>query len=456
MDWARLRSVWKRTLSLSAPIAAETVVRTAMRTTDVLVTALFSPAAVVAVTLGDLYARFPLRIGLGLGGGAIALSSQDTGAGETASRDEAITQALLIGFLVGLPFAVGALLFAEPAIRLFDPSAEAVRLGATYLGIVLVTAPARLVTLVAARSLQGTGDTRTPMYVNVFANLTNIAGSVVLGLGLLGAPELRVAGVGYATATANVTAATLFLGALASDRTAPAFVRPRSLTITKQLLQVSVPRTLEGLISEAAQFPFNALLLSFPAGDSVTAGFQIARRLYQQVTAPISRSFNVAASVLVGQALGESNADRAHFDGRAVAGLSVVLVGLLGLALALAAPVAVGVFTGAPAVVEYGVAFARVYGLAGVALAAFSALSGGLQGASETRIPLLARTTARFGLFVGLSWLLALTLGYGPVGVYVGMGLSYLWMALVVWWGFERTAWAPRAAKMMSERAESA
>ncbi|PSQ30304.1 MATE family efflux transporter [Halobacteriales archaeon SW_6_65_46] len=455
MEWSRLRSVWKRTLSLSVPIAAETVVRTAMRTTDVLVTALFSPAAVVAVTLGDLYARFPLRLGLGLGGGAIALSSQDTGADEIASRDEAITQALLIGLLVGLPFALVALLFAEPAIRLFDPSETAIRLGATYLSIVLVTAPARIVTLVAARSLQGTGDTRTPMYINSFANLVNIVGSVALGLGLFGAPELRVAGVGYATAAANVTAAALFVGAIASERTTPSFARPRSLTITRQLLQVSAPRTLEGFLSEAAQFPFNALLLSFPAGDSVTAGYQIARRLYQQVTAPISRSFNVAASVLVGQALGGGDPDRARFEGRAVAAFSVGLVGLLGLLLALAAPFAVGVFASDPTVTQFAVDFTRVYGLAGIALAAFSAFSGGLQGASETRIPLFARTSSKFGLFVGLSWLLALTLGYGPVGVYVGVGLSYLWMALVVWWGFEWTGWAPRATEMLSERTEA-
>ena len=58
--------MWRRTLSLSWPVTAEHVFRTLMRTTDVLVTGLFSPAAVAAIGLADLYARFPLRIGLGL------------------------------------------------------------------------------------------------------------------------------------------------------------------------------------------------------------------------------------------------------------------------------------------------------------------------------------------------------------------------------------------------------
>ena len=71
----RLFGVWRRVLSLAWPVMAEQTTRTLMRTVDVFVTGLFSPAAVAAVGLADLYARFPLRIGLGLGGGAIALSS---------------------------------------------------------------------------------------------------------------------------------------------------------------------------------------------------------------------------------------------------------------------------------------------------------------------------------------------------------------------------------------------
>ena len=80
-EWTRERlfGIWRRVLSLAWPVMAEQTTRTLMRTVDVFVTGLFSPAAVAAVGLADLYARFPLRIGLGLGGGAISLSSQDTG-----------------------------------------------------------------------------------------------------------------------------------------------------------------------------------------------------------------------------------------------------------------------------------------------------------------------------------------------------------------------------------------
>ena len=174
----RLFAIWRRVLSLSWPVMAEQVLRTLMRTTDIVVTGLFSPAAVAAIGLADLYARLPLRIGLGLGGGAIALSSQDTGSGADANRDEAVTQAILIGALSGVPFVAFGLLLGEPAISVLGAPAGVAAMGGTYLAIIFATAPARHVALVGARALQGTGDTRTPMYVNVASNLLNIAGSV--------------------------------------------------------------------------------------------------------------------------------------------------------------------------------------------------------------------------------------------------------------------------------------
>ncbi|WP_435196980.1 MATE family efflux transporter [Natronomonas sp. EA1] len=431
---------------------AEQVFRTAMRTTDVLVTALFSPAAVVAIGLADLYARFPLRIGLGLGGGAIALSSQDTGAGAEATRDEAVAWALVLAFLTGIPFVLVGVFLGEAAIAVFGADQSVVDLGATYLLIIFATAPARLVGLVASRALQGTGDTRTPMYVNVLGNSLNIAGSVGLGLGLLGLPRLEVTGVALATASANVLIALLLVGALLLPGTEAGLIRPRNRIVARQLVVVSGPRTAEGFAAELAEFPFNALLLGF--GEQVNAGFQIGRRIYQQVTGPLSRGYSVAASILVGQSLGEGKPDEARENGWAVAALGLLTVGGIGGLLFLAAPTVVRVFPGVGG--EYAVGFTRAYGLAAPALVTFVALSGALQGASETRVPFAARLTGMFGFFLGLSYLLGELLGYGPLGAYIGIWSAFAWMALVVAVGFHRTGWAARAAGMMDERGSGA
>jgi Na+-driven multidrug efflux pump len=56
-------------------VMTEQTFNTIIRTTDIFITAAFAPAAIAAIGLANLYTRLPLRIGLGLGSGAIALWS---------------------------------------------------------------------------------------------------------------------------------------------------------------------------------------------------------------------------------------------------------------------------------------------------------------------------------------------------------------------------------------------
>lgn len=453
----RVAGIWRRVLALAWPVMAEQTTRTLMRTVDILVSGLFSPAAVAAVGLADLYARFPLRIGLGLGGGAIALSSQDTGSGAAANRDEAITQALVLGALSGIPFIFFGFVFGRPANALLGAPPDVARMGGTYLAVIFATAPARHVALIGARSLQGTGDTRTPMYINVLGNLLNVVGSVVLGLGLFGVPRLSVLGVGLATASANVFTANCLLAAIAIPAgtlggpwAAASLVRPRNPIITRQLVAVSLPRIGEGLTETLAEFPFNALLLGF--GTAVNAAFQIGRRAYQQVTGPLSRGYAVAANVVVGQPLGAGDPERARFNGWAVCALGLLTVGFVGLLVTLLARPFVSLFTDDPTTLAYAADFARAYGLAAPFLVSFVTLSGALQGASDTRTPFVARIVGAFGGLLCVSYLLGVALGYGVLGAYAGITCSYVVMALVVAIGFRHGDWARRAAVMLSER----
>lgn len=444
-------TVWRRVVELAWPVAVQQLTRTLMRTTDVFITALFSPAAVVAIGLAELYAQLPLRIGQGLGNAAIALSSQDTARTETVGRDEAITQSLLLGFLLGIPIVIVGTAFSGPLIRVFGAGPEVVSLGGTYLSIILATAPARHITLIGSQALQGVGDTRTPMYVNVFANVLNIGGSLVLGLGLFGAPELRVAGVGLATAGANVLSAVLVLTVLAGPWVDPGFSRPRTPVITRQLVVIATPRTVEGLAVAVARFPFNALLLTF--GTEVNAGYQISYRIYQQITAPLARAYQVTASIMTGQSLGANDPEQAQFNARAIAALGVLSVGSIGTVMFLAAGPLTGLFTDDPATRLQAVGFIRAFGATSVPMILFFTLSGALQGGSETRVPLLARASGTVGFMLGFSYLAGDVFGYGPLGAYVGVGLSYVWMAIVTLWFIERSGWTQRASALIEARA---
>jgi putative MATE family efflux protein len=447
----RLASTWRRMIALGWPIAVQQTLNTLMRTVDIVVTGLFSPAAVAAIGLADLYAQFPLRVGLGLGTGAIALSSQDTGRGADLTRDRAITQALLIGALCGLPLVLVGLLFSHALIAVLGAESAVVRQGGAYLTIVFAASPMRIVGIVGARSLQGSGDTRTPMVVNGGANALNILLTVSLGLGLWVAPELGI--VGVATAVSRTFEALSITGAIASSRTSVSLARPRALTVTRQLVSVSLPTFAEGMSSSLANFPFNALLLLF--GTEVNAAYHIGRRIYQQLTGPIYRSISTVTSIIVGQTLGEGKPDDARYVTHAILAFSLLAMGVAGAVLVGGAEQLVRVFTRDAATVDYAMAFTRVFGVSMLFLGVFFPLAGALRGAGDTRVPFYARLLGAFVFMLGLSYLLAVTLDYGLFGVYVGMVASYLCWAAVVVAGFLWGDWAGKAATMMDERAEA-
>lgn len=456
VDRDRLFALWRRVTALSWPVMVEQVSRTLMRTTDIFVTALFSPLAVAAIGLADLYARLPLRIGLGLGAGAIALSSQDTGSDATANRDEAVTQAILLGFLTGIPFVLFGTLFGEQAIGILgiwaerDEMAEVAELGGTYLALIFATAPARHVALVGARALQGTGDTRTPMYVNLVSNGLNIVLSLILGLGLFGAPRLEIVGVGLATALGNLFTASAFTLAIATDWTEASFTYPQNLVIGKQLLVISAPKVTEGLVATAIEFPFNALLLSF--GAEVNAAYQIGRRVYQQVTSPLSRGLRTGASIVVGQALGAGDPEEARFNGWATAALGVLTVGTIGLVLAAFAEPLARLFTDDPDTLPAAAGFAFTYGVTAPATVLYVSLSGSLQGGSDTTTPFIARTVGLLVFYLGFSYVASVVLGWGVLGIYIGIVLYYVSALCIVAVGFQYGGWAARAADMMADR----
>ncbi|MFW6257065.1 MAG: MATE family efflux transporter, partial [Bacillota bacterium] len=320
--------VWKKALILAWPIILNHVFVTAMRTTDMLLMGFFSPAAVTAVGLGDVWERIVLRIGLGLGAGSISLISQETGAQKITgvnNSDEIITQSLLTGALLGLPFTLIGFLLPEKLISLLGAAPQVVTLGAQYLLIIFAAAPFRIISLISARALQGTGDTRTPMVIDIITNVINISLSVILALGTGPFPKLGVPGVGWGTFTAKFVAAAIYIVILIKPGKNLNLSWPENgwnFVITRQLLKVSSFRSLQGGYQSLITFPFNSLVLVF--GTEAAAAYHIARRVQQQILAPLQRGYGTVTTILTGQKLGQGSTEESKTITRGLLWLTAI------------------------------------------------------------------------------------------------------------------------------------
>ncbi|QZY00379.1 MATE family efflux transporter [Halobaculum rubrum] len=470
---------WRRAVGLGAPVTARNGVGQLMRTTDVVISAALSPAAVVGLGIADLFASLPFRASGGVVGASATLTSQDTGAGADANRDEAFTQAALLAALVTLPFALVGISLGAEVLRLVGADAASAREGARYLALVSVPMPLGAFAAVSSATLEATGDTKTPTYVSVPASAFNAGASLVFGLGLLGAPRLGIVGIGAASLVA-MTARSLVLVAYAHLRGPVRFVRPRDPTIARQIVRIGVPQSAAGVVTAVAVFPFNTLVLQF--GTAANAGYQLAWRVYTQVLAPVGSGVGRGASIVVGQRLGERAAASADdtADGvtdddtpaaprdepgvRGEAGLPVARVAtalvvlgggialVLGGGVALAAGSIARLLAEDPTVAAAATPFVTVLGLSGVLGITNVVASASLDAAGETRVPLASRVIGMFGGYVGVSWGLYELAGWGIEAAYAGQFACYVLMLAVTAWGLVRTDWVGRATAMLDER----
>jgi putative MATE family efflux protein len=437
-------------MDLSWPVMVQEVLKTLMRTTDVIVAGAFSPAAIAAIGLADIYGRIPLWIGLGVGDGAIALTSQDTGSGHTANRNEVVSQAILVGALSGIPFVLFGIIGSFWAIEILGADQRTVRQGGLYLAIIMLITPAYHVTMIATRCIQGTGDTRTPMVVNAVANALNIVLTVVLAFGYGPFPELSIIGIAAATAVSNAVAALVFLVVIWSPRRELAIVWPSQVTVVKQLLAVSVPRVAEGFVGLVAEFPFNAILLIF--GTDVNAAYHVGRRIFHQVSSPMSRGYAVATNVIVGEAIGRGDEDEAYFNGLAVAALALLTVVGVGSIMFVGAEPFVRLFLNEDSTVEFATSFTRTYAVTTLPIALYVVLVGAIRGGGETRPPLAATLSGTILFLLGITYVFGVRLGYGVTAAYVAIFIDFAWRDIIVGSVFLRKNWLERGRGMMRDR----
>ncbi len=389
--------------------------------------------------------------------GTLAVVARSVGAGDRAAGAVAarasVTFALALGLVVTVPIvaANGSLLHG-----LFPRADAAVLAEANaYLGIVVPVLPIAFVEAIAAASLQGAGDTRTPLYAAVLGNVVNVAVSAVLIFGAAGFPELGVRGAAIGAAAATVIEGVLLAAALLSPwsrlpvRSArrepsppalgdPAAGAPGDLHTLRRVLRVSIPTFAEKLVYHAGYLGYVAIigLLGATAMASNQALVSIEAICFLSAD-----GIAIAAGAVVAQKLGAGRDGEASRAGVIAAAMAVALLSAFGVAFALAPRLLMTPFSTDAAIVETGTRALYVAAFAQPFMAFATVVGMSLRGAGATRTVLAV--TFVCGLLVRLSatWLFAITLGYGLVGVWLGSTADWLCRTALLGVAYSRGGW---------------
>jgi len=448
--------VWKEAFILAWPVILNHIFTTAMRTTDMILMGFFGPAAVTAVGLGDVWERIILRIGLGLGTGSISLISQETGTQTKQARrnaDEILSQVIFASIIIGIPFILIGWLIPDTLIRILGAAPKVVKLGAQYLLIIFSAAPFRIISIIAARAMQGTGDTKTPMVVEIIGNIINISLSIVLALGLGPFPNYGVLGVGIGTFTAKLVSALIYVLIFLSKKSRFNLQMPSKdwdLTIIRQLFKVSMPKILQGIYQSLITFPFNSLVLVF--GTEAAAAYHISRRIHQQLIAPLHRSYYTVTTIMGGQKLGAGQPEESKKTTRGMLWLTVFTIGSFAVVLFFTAPWLIRIFTDDKATISFGIRFLKALSIGAPILTIYGVFAGMLNGAGNTKTALFGNLFSQTTFKLGLSYLLSIIFNLGLVGILIGLIIDFTVRALWVGRKYLKGDWVDEADKMIEER----
>jgi len=414
-------------LDLAAPVMVTGGLRILLRIADFAMVGLaLGDAAIAGLELGFQYYFVGFGLSLAVTSGTISVVSRLQGAGEPGRANLAVKQSLWLALLISLPLTLVSWFYAEPLVGILTDDPDAIRFGGIYLSIVMLSLAPRFWSMVAARALAGSADTRTPMYVRLLTLPTNVVLNAVLIFGLGPAPKLGIAGAAVGTAVANTLAGVVFFGLLVSGRyvvTLPLDGRQFDLGLLTEIVRVALPLSGMRLLQTFARFPF--LFVLGVLGTPTVAAFAIGRRVMLLALMP-AWGYSTAASTLVGQHIGAGDDENASAYGWQTLRIALATQILIAVVLvAFARPISVLFGTEYP---ELTVTFIRVFALAVAGFSVSRTMRGSLRGAGDTRWPL-------YGTFVG-SYLyripvavLALPVGFTVtlplVGVTVAPGMGW-------------------------------
>jgi putative MATE family efflux protein len=215
---------------------------------------------------------------------------------EAAGR--AVATAVLIAGVAGTGVAVVLSITAESVMRLFGSGESVVALGAAYVAVRALAAPAVLVVRAGHGAFRGFQDTKTPLLVAVSANVLNLVLDPILIFGL----GWGITGAAWATVIAQWVAAAWFVVLLVRRADALGITSPRPVPGEVRRF-LAVGRDLA--IRTAALLATFTLATAVAArvSDVAVAAHQVLAQLFIFL-ALVLDALAIAAQALVGRLLG--------------------------------------------------------------------------------------------------------------------------------------------------------
>ena len=193
-------------LSMSLPAMFSMLVQAMYNVVDSMFVAQIGENALTALSLVYPAQTLMIAVSVGTGVGINSLVSRKLGEGNHIAASSAANHGLILGFFSWVLFAILGFFFTKPFLSSFTSDASVLKMGCDYMYIVMIFSFGIFIEIAAEKILQATGNMIYPMVFQLIGAIINIILDPILIFGLLGFPQMGVAGAAIATVIGQILA----------------------------------------------------------------------------------------------------------------------------------------------------------------------------------------------------------------------------------------------------------
>ena len=432
----------RQLFSLTWPIFLEAVLFSIIGSVDTLMLSGYADDAVGAVGVANSIMSLFQVISNIITAGTGILCAQYIGAGKsTKDKQPLIMGALLVNGALGIVFSLMAGLGAPVLLTLMGVEDAQFEYARQYLTIVGSFLFVQMIAVTFSSLIRAHGKTKASMVFSLAMNAANIGLNYVLIYGHLGLPVLGASGAAIATVISKcmmcVAAAVYLIRFVLPDLSFKPDWKAMRPAIG-QILAIGSPAAGEQISYTLSKLVVMAM---------VTSLGPVALNTYSYVNTVVgyvylfSMAIGQGTSIMVGWEAGKRQVEKANFICRFSTNVSTLIsVGALGILCLVRRPM-MGIFTDDSAIITMGAAVILSDFVLELGRSRNLVLVNSLRAAGDVRYPLYIGLFSMWFFSVGISWLLGIGLGWGLVGIWIGLGLDECFRAVLLQIRWQKGKW---------------
>ena len=429
--------------SLLIPVVLEQLLNSIMGTADTMMVSNVGSAAISAVSLVDSINVLVIQAFSALAAGGAIICAQYIGQRNKEKANKSARQVLFIITAISVAVSLICLVFQKPLLRLIFGSVEpaVMRASETYFFYTALSFPFIAAYDSAASIFRAQDNTKGPMIISMISNVMNIAGNAVM----IWVFHMGVAGAALSTLISRIFCAVVVIIQLRKEKEGQEIVvrdyfeiRP-DWSMIRRILGLGIPSGIENSMFQLGKLAIQSTVSTL--GTTAIAA-QAMTNILENLNGIAAIGVGVGLMTIVGQCLGAGRQDEAVYYIKKLCVIAevIIIISCLGV-FALTKPITI---LGGMEKESADMCFHMVMWITIVKplvwIMAF--IPGyGLRAAGDVKFPMIVSCCTMWACRFCLCVFLIRVMGFGPMGVWIGMFADWTLRGIIFTWRFHSRKW---------------